>query len=197
MQAEPFRGAGLPRLFAKGRAANHRTAQGFQLGFSLRFLDVLPPTARQRDGAVVHEAVGVAGKAMPEARPSPLGGLFDQIRPQGVALDVAEDGQQVVVFLDGERLEAALIERAGARRAMAACQRCVCVTVSQRMNSDRSPSPRGQRTKCQWLDITHHARTRIGSRSLACPMISSNASKSRGLAKIRIRPTARLSTWYA
>jgi hypothetical protein len=32
---------------------------------------------------------------------------------------------------------------------------------------------------------------------LACPMISLNASKSRSLAKIRIRPTARLSTWYA
>jgi len=31
----------------------------------------------------------------------------------------------------------------------AACQRCVCVTVSQCMNSDKSPSPRGQSTKCQ------------------------------------------------
>ena len=31
----------------------------------------------------------------------------------------------------------------------AACQRCVCVTVSQRVNSDKSPSSRGQSTRCR------------------------------------------------
>ncbi len=58
----------------------------------------------------------------------------------------------------------------------------------------RSPSARGQSAKCQWLGITQHAKTRMGDRDFACPITSSSASKSRGLPKMRFRPTPRFST---
>jgi hypothetical protein len=44
---------------------------------------------------------------------------------------------------------------------------------------------------------SRRAKTRIGNRALACSITSSSASKSRSLRKMRIRPTARFSTWYA
>ena len=52
--------------------------------------------------------------ACPEAAPGPVLGPFDQAGRQGVALDVAADLQEVLVALDREALEAALVEVAEA-----------------------------------------------------------------------------------
>ena len=53
-------------------------------------------------------------------------------------------------------------------RAVPRTKRLAWVTVNQRMNSDRSPSPRGQRTRCRWLGTADRAGARIGERALAC-----------------------------
>jgi hypothetical protein len=50
----------------------------------------------------------------------PVGGRGDQPGAQGVALDVAADGQQMHVVLDQERLVAALVQMALAARAVLA-----------------------------------------------------------------------------
>ncbi len=59
---------------------------------------------------------------------------------------------------------------------------------------DRSLSARGKGTKCQWLGIAHHVKTRMGNRAFAWAMTSSSASKSRGVPKMRFRPTRQFST---
>ena len=43
----------------------------------------------------------------------PEGGCFDQVRPLGIPLDIAQDREQVFVFLDGERFESPLPDVAG------------------------------------------------------------------------------------
>lgn len=49
----------------------------------------------------------------PEAGPPPVLGPLDQVGPQGVPLDVAADGQKMLVALDGEGFETPLVEMAG------------------------------------------------------------------------------------
>ena len=45
----------------------------------------------------------------PQAAPTPILGALDQFRAQGIAFDVAANGQEMGVVLYDERLEAALI----------------------------------------------------------------------------------------
>jgi hypothetical protein len=47
--------------------------------------------------------------AKPEARPSPLGNLAHQPRPQRVSFHIPNHVQEMFVFLDRKRLESALI----------------------------------------------------------------------------------------
>ena len=79
--------------------------------------------ARHRPGGQQPAAVG--GSALPakETAPAPVFGPGGQIRPQGVAFDIAGRGEQVLVFLNGKRLEASLIDVTRARRWRWACQR--------------------------------------------------------------------------
>ena len=79
---------------------------------------MLTPAPRKRHRASVHQACTIAVRTMPKGRPSPRIGLFYHVRAQGVPLHVPQDGQKVVVFLNRERLEAALVQRAGSRRPM-------------------------------------------------------------------------------
>jgi len=55
--------------------------QRLQFGFRLRRLHVLPPAPGQRQRARVQQAGLVAVDAMPETRPPPRVGPFDQVRP--------------------------------------------------------------------------------------------------------------------
>ena len=55
---------------------------------------------------------------MPQARPPPRLGRLDQPGPQRVAFHIPHHGQEMLVRFDRERLEAALVERAGAGRPM-------------------------------------------------------------------------------
>jgi hypothetical protein len=55
---------------------------------------------------------------MPRQTAAPRIGRLDQIGPQRVPLHIAQHGQQMIIRLDRERLEAALVERASSRRPM-------------------------------------------------------------------------------
>ena len=48
----------------------------------------------------------------PQTRPPPLVGFLDEVRPHGVALDIASHLIEIFIGLDGKRLVAALIDMA-------------------------------------------------------------------------------------
>jgi hypothetical protein len=51
---------------------------------------------------------------VPQAAPSPILCPAHQVRPQGVALDIAANGQEMVFCLNRERLESSLVNVSGA-----------------------------------------------------------------------------------
>ena len=89
---------------------------------------------------------------------------------------MTQDFQQVLVLLDRKGFEPSLIQGPCARRVVRRMPTLgVRHALSQRMNSDKSPSPRGHSTRCQRLGSTHHASNRTGTRCFASPSTRSNA----------------------
>jgi hypothetical protein len=58
--------------------------------------------------------MGMPTQSRRRARPATILGALDQAGAHGVALDVAEHGQKVIVLLDGKGAEAALVDVAAA-----------------------------------------------------------------------------------
>lgn len=79
---------------------------------------MLPPTSRHRQRTIVQQAGLVAVDSAPKTRPPPRIGLFGQMGPQRIPLHVPQNRQQMIVRLNRERLETALVQRACSRRAM-------------------------------------------------------------------------------
>src|SRR5450432_17948 len=77
-------------------------------------VDQLGPVSRAVYGPFGEEGFLLRGsvEACPEAGPGPLLGVPDHFGGQGIAFDVSAEGQEVIVLLDGEAFESALIEMA-------------------------------------------------------------------------------------
>ena len=72
-------------------------------------IDAFHPERPARDGAWLEPYRSLLRRGQPaQARPSPFFGSADQPRSQRVALDVPQNGQQVLIFLDRKRFEPAL-----------------------------------------------------------------------------------------
>jgi hypothetical protein len=109
----PLVGGGcLPVVTAVRRAAGEAVADRLQFRLGLRAIDVLQPPATARHRAGVQRRPVVAGQS--EAAVRPVLSAADQVGPQGVAFDVPQHGQQVLILLNGERLEASLPDVAAA-----------------------------------------------------------------------------------
>ena len=86
-----------------------------------------------------------------QAAPTPLLGPLDEPGPQRVAFHISQHGQQMLVAGHGKRLEAALIDVAGADRAMMGVP-ALGMGDAQPAEEVRDFLPaaaRGQTTKCQ------------------------------------------------
>src|SRR5580692_3269798 len=92
-------------------AAGHATTQGRQL--RLRFVYALGPRFWQGNRSVVEQQRSRAMNPMPQASPPPGFRLGHQVCPQGITFNVAAQRQKVVVLLNGEGLEAALVQGSG------------------------------------------------------------------------------------
>ncbi len=92
-------------------------ANGIDLGLTLRPVDRRQPVPRDASRPVGEDLAGLGHAAMtpPEAGPPPVLGPLDQVGPQGIPLDIAADGQEVLVALHGERLETPLVKMVGPR----------------------------------------------------------------------------------
>jgi hypothetical protein len=87
----------------------------------------------------------------------------------------------------------------------------VCVTVSQRISSDNSPSAWGSSSKCQWLDIrqvgeqlhARHAAQRLGEDALegaeVVVIIKERAAADAAVEHVEDHPAWRMSrsAWHA
>lgn len=117
MEAEGVGGDAGPVVGAEGAAALEGVADGVEFGRGLGLVHKRQPIVRAVDGPGGEEAGDrCAGQAATERAPRPEFRAVDEVRAEGVALDVPEDDQQVRVGLDGEGFEPALVEVAGARR---------------------------------------------------------------------------------
>ena len=87
------------------------TAQGLQFRFGLRFVHELRPTAwsGKRPGAEPSPLIDRSPLASPETRPLPVFRVIHEIRSQRVSFHIPGHLIEVVVRLDGERFEAALV----------------------------------------------------------------------------------------
>jgi len=92
-----------------------RTPNGRQLGFGLRGVHVLQPACVASDGPRCQDRflTSISMMPSPEAAPPPVLRPANQVRSQGVSLDIAAHGEEMVFRLDRERLEASLIHVAG------------------------------------------------------------------------------------
>ncbi len=103
----------LPHRRAIRRPTPQRPAQRFQFARCLHAVDVFQPAYRQRNRSSVQKIQTAALDPPCQTRPRPPFGAPHQLSAQGVAFDVSANGEKVLVFLNGEGLEAALVERPG------------------------------------------------------------------------------------
>jgi hypothetical protein len=112
LQPESLRRPASPVLHTEGPLPRHRFAEPRQVADRQRLIDPRAP------GGVLGRRfrspeLGVPGVPSREAGPFPVLGPRHELRPEWVALHLAEDGDQVRVVLDRERLESALPDAAG------------------------------------------------------------------------------------
>ena len=160
-ESQVRRGAFCPRRAAEWSAAAHAGANRINLRPGLRPVHQTEPVTRlaHRPGRKQAALIIIAAAANPQARPRPIFGAANQIGPQRVALDVACDDEKVVIALDGEGLVATLVEVAaagggGGGRARAGGGVGGC------MNGERSSSPRGRSSICQWFGMRQQVSRR-------------------------------------
>lgn len=132
LQTQQRRCPQYPAVAAVGRLTPDRVAQMSQFRFGFGAIDVGNPVSRTRQRARIEKRQQRGLAPSRQTRPRPILGTSDQARPQRVAFDVAEDGQQVMVLLDGECLEASLPDMAGG---------AMCFAVAMHMSSQQPLHP--------------------------------------------------------
>jgi hypothetical protein len=109
-QSQTLGGRRHPRRMPLRSTATQAFAQGLDLRLGLRFLDPWQPIRRPGHGAGVQQRRRRAGCR--RTGPAPILRRLDQAGTHGVALEVAEHGQQMLVLLDREGAVAALPDMA-------------------------------------------------------------------------------------
>ena len=111
-EAEPFDHRGHPLQFAEWPAADHTLPQTPQFPFPFVRIHATNPVGRSRDGPLTYQRLllGISAGLSPQATPPPGFCLFHQSRAECVALHVATHRQQMLLRLDHEGFEPALIE---------------------------------------------------------------------------------------
>lgn len=107
LEAQAIGGALYPDGRAEGGVAANGLLQGLFLGPALRAVDHGKPVGRDLDRPLREDlpVLVAAGRPPPEAAPAPVLCPIDEAGAKRVALDIAADGEQVLVGLDGERFE--------------------------------------------------------------------------------------------
>ncbi len=133
-EAQSCNGACAPGSDSIRPASLKRSTQRIQLARRLGTVDATSPVTRSRDGPIRQQRSLhiVAGVVPPCTRPTPRFSLFGQLCPHRVPFDVSQHGVEVVVRLDGKRLETALIQVARSRSVI------VCVPTLRM--GDRQPT---------------------------------------------------------
>ena len=113
----------LPNRGTERLAAVDAAAQGFDFFLGLRAVHAGGPVARQWRRAIgqnpadrVDYRPGFDSAAVEQASPTPVFRASAQPGPQGIAFRVPQDGEVMVVFLNGKRLESALVKMAATGR---------------------------------------------------------------------------------
>ena len=111
-------------------------------------------------------------RTLKQRAPAPVLGPLDQVRPQGIAFDVPHHRQQVLVVLDREGLEPALIEMSGASGSV----------VSVRPHGVRHREPAKELTDLPVTGGPHdevpvigHRRKRENGQRNLCPCLAQDA----------------------
>ena len=113
LQAEASGGFLLPFGGTERLAPVDAATQRFQFLLGLRAIHARGPTAGQCQRALrklIAKRIVAGRQAVGQTSPTPLLGTFAKARAQGVAFDVPQRGQVMIVILDGKCLEAALIK---------------------------------------------------------------------------------------
>ena len=115
MDVQAFGDALGPVGLAVGAAALGGLAEGGEFFFVFGAVDAVEPVGGSWYGPVGEfwlRAIVIVGVvfALPEGSVAPALGGFDESGAEGVSLDVAADGEEVGVLLDGEAFETALVE---------------------------------------------------------------------------------------
>jgi hypothetical protein len=98
-QAERLGGALDPAVLAVGRFPADAAADLFQVRLVQRLIDMGQPVHRPRDRPGVKQRPGIGLDEARSAGPPPVFRPSRQIGPDGIAFDVAEDDQQMLVLL--------------------------------------------------------------------------------------------------
>jgi hypothetical protein len=108
LESEPSSGLGRPGVGSKWSLSVDAPAQCLELRVGRGCVDPVDPFSRAGHGAGMAPEPGFGGKAGGQARPGPMFRAHDEVRSQRVALDLAQDDQEVLILLDGEGFEAPL-----------------------------------------------------------------------------------------
>lgn len=120
-EAEPLDHRGRPLQFAEWLTADYTLPQTPQLLSPFVRIQPAHPVGRSRDGPLTHQGLllGVAIGLPPQATPLPDFRSLNQSSSEYVALYVAAHRQQMLVRLDHEGFEPALIEMSCSSRCVA------------------------------------------------------------------------------
>src|SRR5439155_15475107 len=99
-------------------ATRHAAPQGLHLLLRLPLIHPPQPLPRTRHRPFAQQRLRfiISVRAPPEARPSPVLSPRHELRPQGIALHVATDRQEVLIRLHWKRFEPALVQVPGTDR---------------------------------------------------------------------------------
>jgi hypothetical protein len=110
-QAEVFHGLLAPIGAAVRPAAADALPNGIDLCFRERLVHIVYPIGATPYGPGRQERLLllIALGPSPQAAPPPVFGPLHELGPQGIAIHVAADGEEMRVLFDGKRLEASLL----------------------------------------------------------------------------------------
>jgi hypothetical protein len=147
LQPQPSRGLLLPRRRPIRLAASNASLHRLILGRAHRHVDPQFPVGRTLDRPGAQERPrrrGIARPIPPQTSPTPILGLHDQAGTKCIPFHVATGGEEMLIRLHGERLEATLVEVAETGRAMMGVPP---LRMSQRLS--------GIRTEAHWVQPIH------------------------------------------
>ncbi len=111
---EPLGHACHPRVIAERAASLHAESERLDLRGTVRTIHVCKPVARSIDRPIAKPSgqFRAALCSSPQAAPSPVFRLSDQLCSQGIAFHIPCNRQEMLIRLNGKGSEAALIDRA-------------------------------------------------------------------------------------